>query len=379
MEKEFLTKIYTQEEIQKGIKPFLNCSDKLVKHFKSCEIMFLYCYDETLETVHRLVVVGHRNKGSEDIRNVLDNKTSCTKFNDNVKSCRSQVLGTSYITVEDVLSNGLRAARVGTNCNFSEIRKGDIRNKHLLVFTLGQYLENFYLYVVTGVTNARLLILQISDAVAQILKDETIYHFASHADIEAVSKAVSVFMTMIARLSISSMRRLDKQNGNLVLRVDSRLLYFHPEKGVNCIFTNTDTDSEQSCEMDIMWMFEGGSHECLSGICKLNELQQKDIECVNKIIDTMINNPCTCLNKIFSTIITEMWRNHVSYFSDRKAIVNGPTVEFIKCADGDKPHSVTDITTMNCNDVQTQKYDSFSLHTDEPIDPGCDVFELLYV
>lgn len=232
--------------------------------------------------------------------------------------------------------------------------------------------------VITGTTNARLLILQISDVVTSILKDESIYAFASHSDIKTVSKAVSVFMTMIARLALTSMRRLDKQNGNVVFRADSRLCYYHPEKGATCVFTNVDTDSEQSCEMDVMWMFEGESNECLSGICQLNQLHQQDIECVNKIIGTMLDNSCTCLNKVFSTIITETWRNNVSFFSNRKAVINGSTVEFIKCTDGDTPGSVTDITSMNCNDIQVkQKYDSFSLHTDEPIDLGSEINETI--
>lgn len=108
MNKKELTKIYTHEEIRKGIKPFLNCSDKSAKHFKSGEIMFLHFYDETSETVHRLAVIGNRNKSSKDIWNIFDNKTSCTKFNDNVRSCRSELLGIPYISIEEVLSKVLR-------------------------------------------------------------------------------------------------------------------------------------------------------------------------------------------------------------------------------------------------------------------------------
>lgn len=253
-------------------------------------------------------------------------------------------MGVEFISLEEIFKYGLKAARIGADGKFSEIRKGDIRNKHLYAFMPivcrdKECIDDFFKEANLEI-NEKDNIESFTKDLIEVSRNEQQFNFIKPSDIDKLSRSLYMYILVLAGNIIKQMEILKKNNGNVVFRPDGRLRYYHPDKGADAVFTGSYDDSESSFETDVMWRIEGGYVQCLETVCAKSGLKQ---EFMVKTIETMLNNPTSKLNEIFMSGLLELFEPEPC-FADRYAIVNGGTIEFVKCKAGDTPLSVRNIT-----------------------------------
>ena len=333
------TYILTREEQDQMDSQERECGLKTAKYYNTHALVYYSCYNVKNGKVFRIFVVDKANDAVDYIRECFDSVKSSVKYNDQVKSCNAQAIGIEFVDIRDLQKKGFIVVELHKDGTFEEINSTEL----LLAYVPYVNYPCDYMNTLIQETNDSPLASKVTELAVKILKEEVVYNIPRSANTYAVSRAIATFMILNVWILLRFMKYLDKQCGNVVFRVDGRLHYYYPGNGVTADFRGLDYDSATSCEFNMMEAPEGGIAECISTMCAINKLSKEEKACIHTIIDTLLKNPSSELNKVYTSLVIKYWLDDTTCFSDRYAIINGPAVEFVKC-DKTKVGSVEDIT-----------------------------------
>ena len=325
-----ITDILTEQELNKNCTTETKCRSTAARYYDTEALGSYSCYNVKTKEVFRIHVVDKVNDTEDYISECFDSVKSSVKYNDQVKSCNAQAMGIEFVDVRDLQKKGFIVLEVHKDETFEEINSTELLLAYIPVVIKPSDIMLREIIMV----NFQQFTSETTDEVLKILKKEGIYNIPRSTDINAVSRAISTFLLFNVWVSRKYIKYLDKQAGNVVFRADARIRYYYLGNGVTADFKGEDYDSSNSCEFDMMREYDGGVMESISIACAINKLSKAEEAYIHSIIDTMLKNPSSELNKLYTNTTVKIWLNDKTYFSDRNAIINGPTVEFVKCDKG---------------------------------------------